>query len=95
MPGDYNRDGIVDAADYTVWRDTLGQTVAAGTGADSDGNGMIDQADYDNWVLDFGTTVGSSPGSGAAAAVPEPPTCRLALFAIGLIFLGSRAPSCR
>ena len=69
--------------------------VVAGTGADSDGNGMIDQADYDNWVLDFGTTVGSLPGAGAAAAVPEPPTCRLAIFAIGLIYLGSRASSRR
>jgi T5SS/PEP-CTERM-associated repeat protein len=93
LPGDYNRDGIVDAADYTVWRDTLGQTVAAGTGADSDGNGMIDQADYDNWVLDFGTTVGSLPGAGAAAAVPEPQTFRLAIFAIGLFFLRSRFSS--
>ena len=26
--GDYNQDGIVDAADYTVWRDHLGQTFA-------------------------------------------------------------------
>ena len=27
--GDYNHNGIVDAADYTVWRDTLGQTGTA------------------------------------------------------------------
>ena len=25
--GDYNHDGVVDAADYTVWRDTYGQSV--------------------------------------------------------------------
>ena len=24
LPGDYNQNGIVDAADYTVWRDNLG-----------------------------------------------------------------------
>ena len=24
LPGDYNNDGTVDAADYVVWRDTLG-----------------------------------------------------------------------
>ena len=24
LPGDYNQDGIVNAADYTVWRDNLG-----------------------------------------------------------------------
>ena len=95
LSGDYNRDGIVDAADYTVWRDTFGQTVAAGTGADGDGNGMIDQADYDNWVLNFGTTVGTLPGAGTAAAVPEPPTFWLAISAIGLFYLGRRVSSCR
>src|SRR5262249_39970448 len=26
LPGDYNGDGIVDAADYTVWTDSLGST---------------------------------------------------------------------
>src|SRR5690606_11562247 len=25
IPGDFNRDGKVDAADYTVWRNSLGQ----------------------------------------------------------------------
>ena len=91
LGGDFNRDGIVDAADYTAWRDMVGQVVTPGTGADSDGNGMIDQADYDFWALHFGETVGSLPGAGSAAAVPEPPTFRLAIFAIGLLYLGGRA----
>ena len=26
VDGDYNGNGVVDAADYTVWRDSLGQT---------------------------------------------------------------------
>ena len=26
LPGDYNRNNVVDAADYAIWRDTLGQT---------------------------------------------------------------------
>jgi hypothetical protein len=25
--GDYNRNGVADAADYTLWRNTLGQSV--------------------------------------------------------------------
>ena len=29
LMGDYNHNGIVDAADYTVWRDTLGQAAPA------------------------------------------------------------------
>jgi hypothetical protein len=45
--GDFNRDGRVDAADYTVWRDTEGETTDLR--ADADGNGQVDQADYDLW----------------------------------------------
>ena len=57
--GDYNGDGFVDAADYTVWRDTLGQTVTNGSGADGSSNGTVDQDDYDVWVAHFGD---HSPG---------------------------------
>ncbi len=52
--GDYNSDNTVDSADYTVWRDTLGQSVPALTGADGSGNGLIDPADYAVWVANFG-----------------------------------------
>ena len=38
VPGDYNKNGIVDAADYVVYRKTLGQT-GAGLPADGNGNG--------------------------------------------------------
>jgi hypothetical protein len=67
-PGDYNGDDIVNAADYVVWRKTLGQTVPRGTGADGDGNGVIDMPDLDVWRAEFGE---SAPGGGSAA-VPEP-----------------------
>jgi hypothetical protein len=49
VPGDYNGNGIVDAADYTVWRDSLGQT-GTGLAADGDGNGVVDQADVSGQV---------------------------------------------
>ncbi|MEX2169212.1 MAG: hypothetical protein WD851_07865 [Pirellulales bacterium] len=53
--GDYNNNGIVDAADYTVWRDTLGQFVEnLGGGADGDHNGFIDEFDYDFWAGNLG-----------------------------------------
>ena len=53
--GDYNNNGIVDAADYVVWRKTLGQEVLnAGDGADGDESGFIDQGDYDFWRARFG-----------------------------------------
>ncbi len=44
--GDYNQNGFVDAADYVVWRNTLGQ-IGAGLAADGNNNGTIDAADYD------------------------------------------------
>ena len=72
--GDYNGNGVVDAADYTNWRDTLGATVSPGEGADGDESGTIDAGDYTFWKARFGDTV---PGSGAglaSAAVPEPTT---------------------
>ena len=40
--GDFNRDGGVDAADYVMWRKTMGSTVPLYTGADANGNAKID-----------------------------------------------------
>ena len=86
--GDYNRDGRVDAADYTVWRDTRGQNVTSGSGADGNVDGMVDQLDYELWTTHFGDVAlagfGEQPYFAAAAgstsvsvesnAVPEPAT---------------------
>ena len=36
LDGDYNVDGVVDAADYVVWRDSLDET---GRGLAADGTG--------------------------------------------------------
>ncbi|MEM9186716.1 MAG: PEP-CTERM sorting domain-containing protein [Planctomycetota bacterium] len=73
---DYNANGFVDAADYTIWRDTLGQQVLAGTGADGSGNGVIDAADYTLWRANFGNP--SSPATlTLTAVVPEPGTAAL------------------
>jgi hypothetical protein len=83
--GDYNGDGTVNAADYTVWRNTLGAMVTAFGGADGSGNGIVDQADYAVWKGNFGDSLG--PGAGgssladANAAVPEPAAAVLALIA--------------
>jgi hypothetical protein len=79
--GDYNGDLTVNAADYTFWRDTLGQTgLPLGSGADGDADGMIDDGDYDFWKLHFGEVLG---GAGSGVIVPEPAT--LGLLLIGLI----------
>jgi hypothetical protein len=80
LAGDYNHDGVVDAADYIVWRNSFGQT-GSGLAADGDGSGTVDQADYDLWKMNFAAT---SPGSGAAAsrAVPEPATIWLTIMGL-------------
>jgi hypothetical protein len=53
FPGDYNFDNVIDAADYTVWRDTLGSTTDLR--ADGTGNGQVDSADSTFWKARFGT----------------------------------------
>ena len=71
LVGDYNHNGVVDAADYVVWRDSLG---ANGEGLAADGNGdhTIDQSDYQIWKTNFGTTAGSGASQTLRASVPEP-----------------------
>jgi hypothetical protein len=85
LVGDYNLNGTVDAADYVMWRNTLGSPVTPSSGADGDGDGMIGSGDYDLWRAHFGATA----GGGAAAAnsslsgssVPEPSAWLLGCFA--------------
>ncbi|MEO0529090.1 MAG: hypothetical protein AAF266_00800 [Planctomycetota bacterium] len=64
LVGDYNGDGLVNAADYTVWRDTLDSVTELA--ADGDGDGIIDQDDYDLWSANFGDA------SVSPTSVPEP-----------------------
>jgi hypothetical protein len=70
--GDYNANGTVDAADYIVWRNSVGQ-VGAGLPADGNGNGQIDAADYNLWRANFGRTLpGSGTSMAAASELAEP-----------------------
>lgn len=80
--GDYNQNGKVDAADYTVWRNTLNQTVTAGTGADGNSNGTIESGDYTVWKTNFGMGAGAAALSNAGA-VPEPGIALLSAIAAG------------
>jgi len=82
--GDYNGNGLVDAADYVLWRATLDQPVATlGDGADGNANGTIDAGDYDFWRARFGSTVPGFATVGGTRAVPEPAAIFLALLAAG------------
>jgi hypothetical protein len=78
LSGDYNHDGLVDAADYVVWRNSLGDT---GADLDADGNhdNVVDEDDYGIWSSQFGGT-GSSSASLTHALVPEPASGLLLMF---------------
>lgn len=89
LPGDYDGNNVVDAADYTVWRDTMNQS-GSSLAADGNRNGRVDADDYAIWKTNFGRTGGAGsvfPTSGAA--VPEPTTLLSAIVA-AVAILGSR-----
>ena len=86
LPGDYNNDGNVDAADYVVWRKTFGQT-GAFLPADGDGSGTVDQADYAMWRANFGAT--STAALNSSGQVPEPSFVRFAAIALVLLVVMS------
>jgi hypothetical protein len=97
IAGDYNGNGIVDAADYALWRDTMDPNliVEQGTGADGNRDGVVNQWDYDIWKRFFGQRIVGAAGSGASSSmatsggafsVPEP-TAALLLIAAGFCLL--------
>lgn len=78
LPGDYNNDGFVNAADYVLWRNGLPAS-----------NTPLDPQDYAIWKQNFGNSAAGAAGN--FNPVPEPcaplfvalatllgsPTCRL------------------
>jgi hypothetical protein len=89
MPGDYNRDALVDDFDYQVWRAEYGRT-SGWMPADGNGDGVVDGADYVFWRQHRS----GGSGAGEAAAVPEPAFLFLAVSAILLgLFYNHRRPS--
>jgi hypothetical protein len=98
LPGDYNGNGVVDAADYTAWRDSLGQAgadlAADGSGPAGTPDGVVDNWDYDFWKSRFGDMLpGAGGGALTSAAVPEPASLSVALVAIMLSVLVRRQAS--
>jgi hypothetical protein len=90
VPGDYNLDGTVDAADYQVWRSDFGNSTEISPLIHGDGNadGTVDAADYAIWRNHVGESwSGLGSGSIDPHSVPEPTTSlQVAIVAlIGLL----------
>jgi Protein of unknown function (DUF3466) len=87
LPGDYNQNGVVDAADYVLWRKNLG----SGTSLPNDDTPGVGPDDYTRWRTHFGQTAGNGAGSSSNAAVPEPLTWVMLLTGMLSIFFRRRA----
>jgi hypothetical protein len=91
---DYDDNGLVDLADYALWRNTFGQQ-GAGLAADGNNDGTINQGDYDLWRANFGAVAGavaslSSAMSASTLVIPEPHTVFLFISGATLLFAARR-----
>ncbi|MGL4513004.1 MAG: GH25 family lysozyme [Lacipirellulaceae bacterium] len=84
LAGDFNNDGAVDTADFTVWAESYGSSASAllNTAA----SGSVDASHYTVWRDNIGASL---PASARAAAVPEPTAAALGLC--GFAIFGSRS----
>jgi hypothetical protein len=84
LAGDYNDDGIVDGADYVLWR--KGGPLAN----EGRSTGVTDQADYHFWRLRYGASTAVPSGTALRnESVPEP---GYGLLLTGLIIFRRRRP---
>lgn len=80
---DFNNDGVIDAADYIVWRKFNGGPGTQATG-DANDDGNVNATDYGIWQDTFGEPApgGGGVGGSVGGTVPEPGTLSLVLLAI-------------
>lgn len=84
LPGDFNADGHVDLADYTLWRDNLGSSVSLL----SDDTPGVDAGDYTVWRENFGRS--TPPSDISQTRVPEPGGFLLAAVLALMLKMASR-----
>lgn len=83
VAGDYNEDGTVNLADYTVWRDHLG--APAGSLENDPHSTVIGASQYNTWKSNFGLSL--PPGALQSHAVPEPSAALLLLGGTAMVLI--------
>ena len=83
VAGDYNDNGVVDAADYVLWRN------GGPLENEVDNPGTVNQADYTVWRARFGNGTGAG-GALSGSTIPEPATLACLLIAIAGLLLRGR-----
>jgi hypothetical protein len=68
LVGDFNKDSVVDAADYVVWR----KASPTDTLPNDDTPGVVDASDYDDWRANFGKSERATSAAFGAGPIPEP-----------------------
>ena len=88
-PGDFNGDGLVNGADYTLWRDSNGTTGDL-LAADANGDGMVDSTDYAMWAAGFGQAAYTVVPPQTSVTVPEPSSAVCVVTLGGLAYVSRR-----
>lgn len=71
--GDYTRDGVVDAADYALWRDAF---TTGDLAADGDGDLDVDADDRTVWASAYGSGLTETPVVAPVASVDDAASAR-------------------
>lgn len=82
LAGDFNDDGSVTLADYTIWRDQLGANESVLPVGSGDNSGTVDIGDYNLWKSNFGAP--GAIGTISVNQIPEPTSAALCLVAMAI-----------
>lgn len=88
IPGDFNNNGVVDAADYVLWRKNQRTTNVL---ANDPYGPLVSDSQFALWRSNFGKTIGQGAGTALnSGAVPEPG----AMLLVFVVLMGAATLRC-